>query len=566
MSKKNKRLNKKKRASPVVNKQAAYVNKQARKLPTRLSTVEVGQPGIVSGSYFIQDSRKTELAMPRRLCTFDVMTQDDAVSNSVNFTNMLVFNALYNGNIVPGRSESSKSKIAADALNYIIHNMSCCTWKNFCTNLCTDLKYGFSIANIVTEKIKNGKYKGSVGLKKLAPRCQKSVYGWVWDDKMRDYQGFIQRKNLIQKHNTTGKTGRNSGNFAGNLNLLNAGKYYEMGYPFLKKDQLIHSTYNSTCNNPQGFSPLMDCYNAWAEKKLIEKYELSAITKGLGGVLLLRLPSELIERANDPQGRFPEATKEYIDLQKDAAAIHNAENALMVLTSDVDEITKSPLYDVRFLGVEGGGSLKNFDTTKIIDQKRKAIYNTFLTGAILLGQGDTGSYALSTNITSMHGLAVENNILQKVDTINTQLIPALLAVNDVELDWEDVPVFEPISPNEVDLAIVSAAVQRMKSVGAMTPEALRTVYEELGWPTDGIEDLVFDDGDTSRSGDGMETPGEGTSNSVGDKNGGDASVSNVANKSLSNEEDVKDFVIDGKYIVDVETDTPLEDVILEGGD
>ena len=553
MSKKSRRVNKQKRASPTgeqspkvpykptEQKQERHINKQARKISARTSTIEVGQPGIVNGSYFIQDSRKTELAMPRRLCTFDVMAQDDSVSNSINFTNMLVVNALYGGKFIPGSSGSNRSQIAADALNYMIHNMSYGTWLDFCINASTDLKYGFSFANLVTERYKRGKYKGSIGIKKLSPRCQKTVYGWVWDNKMREFEGFVQVKNLKQRKMASNK-------FLGNINLLNASKQYEYGYPYLKREQLLHFTYNSTNNNPQGNSPLMDCYNAWAEKKLIEKFEISAITKGLGGVLLLTVPSALLEKANDP--RFPEATAEYIALQTDAAAIHSAENALMVLPSDVDEITKQSLYGVKFMGVEGGTSTNAFDTSKIIDQKRKAIYNTFLTSAILLGQGDTGSYALSTNITSMHGLAVENNILQKTNVLNTQLVPRMLGVNDIDLDWEDMPTFEPISPNEADADSLSKVVQRFKSVGAMTPKALETVYTELGWDISGIEDLVFLDGDTSRGGEGEGTSGTGGSQDTG---GGSTSTANVENADTQKSQEIKYFVRDGSALTDAKT-------------
>lgn len=251
-----------------------YINKQSRKMS---GATEVGQPGIITSNNFIQDSRRAELTPERRLYTFDIMCQDDAVSNSIEFTNMLVVNALYSGKFITGTSKSSKSQIAADFLNYCIRSMSYGTWLEFCINAATDLKYGFSMLNLVTEIAKMGKYKGNRVLKKLAPRDQKSVYGWVWDKDMREFQGFIQKRNLIQREPKVSQS-----KYLGNLNLLNASKYYDIGYPFIKKDQLLHFTYNSTNNNPQGDSPLMHCYNAFAEKKLLEKYEIISSTKGLG--------------------------------------------------------------------------------------------------------------------------------------------------------------------------------------------------------------------------------------------------------------------------------------------
>lgn len=252
-----------------------YINKQSRKMS---GATEVGQPGIITSNNFIQDSRRAELTPEVRLYTFDVMCQDDAVSNSIEFTNMLVVNALHNGKFVAGKSKSKKSQIAADFLNYNIRSMSSSgTWLDVCINAATDLKYGFSMLNIVTEIAKSGPYRGNRVLKKLAPRDQKSVYGWVWDKDMREFQGFIQKRNLVQREPKVSQS-----KYLGNLNLLNASKYYDIGYPFIKKEQLLHFTYNSTNNNPQGDSPLMHCYNAWREKVLLSKYEVVATTKGLG--------------------------------------------------------------------------------------------------------------------------------------------------------------------------------------------------------------------------------------------------------------------------------------------
>ena len=158
---------------------------------------EIGQPRIVTSSNYIQDQRRIDLQMPQALCTFDNMyDSDDAVYNSIDVTNLFVTNALYNGKFVPGISGSKKSQIAADFLNYCIRNMTYGTWYDSCQDFVTDLQYGYSLQNIVTEKRKFGEYKGARVLKKLGPRDQKSVYGWIWDEDFREVLGFVQRQNL----------------------------------------------------------------------------------------------------------------------------------------------------------------------------------------------------------------------------------------------------------------------------------------------------------------------------------------------------------------------------------
>jgi len=129
---------------------------------------------------------------------------------------------------------------------------------------------------------------------------------------------------------------------------------------------------------------------------------------------------------------------------------------------------------------------------------------------------------------------VQRNILWKTDLINNQLIPTILKANNIQLDWEDMPVFEPMDPDELDLDVLSKAIQRMKSVGGLTEEALTELYEKANLPTDGIDKLVFDDGDTSRGGESNGTSGTGNTQS-----GGASSSTNSENGGVA-----KSFTVD----------------------
>ena len=88
------------------------------------------------------------------------------------------------------------------------------------------------------------------------------------------------------------------------------------------------------------------------------------------------------------------------------------------------------------------------------------------------------------------------------------------------------PKFIPADPDELSIDEVFKAVQRGASVEKLTPEALKWLYNKALIPTEGIDDLDFTSSGDSRSGDGMKSAGEGTSNS---QSGGDASVSNNEN-------------------------------------
>ena len=507
-------------------------------------THETGQPRIVTSGYYIQTQKKTDLKMPTFLTTADNMALDDAVYNSIDITNLLVITALYGGECVAGKSGSKKSRDAADFINYCLHNMSYGTWLDALQNIVTDLKYGFSILNIVLERRMYGQYKGSFVLKKLSPRDQKSIYGWLWDKNQRELLGFVQQPPLKSAR------GFKLSDYKNGLTALSVGKYYDSIYPIIRREQMLHFKYNSTNNNPQGDPPCMHCYTAWMEKRLIEEYEVIGISKDLGGIVVLRVPSELIEKANDPTN-FPEEAAEYQALQTNTADLHAGKSSFLLLTSDTDISSKKYLYDFELKGIDGGG--KQYQTSEIINQKKKSIYNVFGTGHMLLGQDSVGSYNLASAHTSTHSYYVERNILQKIDVINTQLIPRLLAANNIYLDWKDVPVFQPKSPTPPDKDVISKTIQRIKSVNGLTPSALEHLYKQLDWPTDGIEDIDFNDKGKSRAADGMKTPGFGTSTSVDGTDHSIANNENTATKNLVFDSEDDDTIT----LVDTETDEPI---------
>ena len=482
-------------------------------VPTSLNRSR-GQVGTVTSSHLIQDAKKTELKMPNRLCTFDSMYADDAVYASIDYTNLLVQLALSAGEFV---GDTPKGQIAADFLNYNIRNMTYGTWMETVNNMTTDLLYGFSLQNIVIEKRSYGQYKNNYCLKAISPRSQKGVQGWLWDKNQNYVEGYVQKPNKVAARSP------NFSNYSAGLTELSIPKFQEAKYPIIKNNQLIRTSYNSTLNNPQGDPPLLHCFDAWYEKKLIEKLEVAGVSKDLGGVLVLRVPSELIEQAAEPE-TYPDAYREWTALQEDAKNLHLGKTTYIALTSDVDEVSKQPLYDIEFKGIEGGG--KQYKTSEIIDQKRKSIYNSFGTGFMLLGQDGSGSYALAGTQKGSHAFYVERNIAQKVEYLNTQLAPRLLSVNNIELDWKDMPRFQAVDPDQLSVDELGKIVQRMAAVNKLTPEVLEVLLKRAGLPTDGLDKLDYLDTGASRSGDGMKTAGEGTANKVG---GGDKSVSNNEN-------------------------------------
>ncbi len=495
---------------------------------------EKGQPQILTSQRFIQDQRKVDLVMPKRFSTFDKMAEDDAVANSIDVTNILVSTAMHGGEFV-SKSGTNSSKIAADFLNYAIRNIGMGTWLESINNSVTDLQYGFSIQNIVTEVRTTGQFAGTKVLKKLSPRDQKSIYGWVWDKNLRDLKGFVQKPNRVQLREPKMREFQQ-----GILMSSISNGSLKQNYPFISTQQMLHFRHNPTNNNPQGDSPLTHIYDAWLEKKLVERYEVVGVSKDLGGAVVLRVPSELVERANDPI-TYPDEAAEYKQLQTDAGALHAGESSFIVLTSDVDPDSKAPLFDFELKGIDGGG--KQYNTSDIIDQKRKSIYNMFGTGFLLLGQSGHGSNALSSNQMTTHDYYVNRSVMWKTDVINSQLAPRLLAVNNIRLNWKDMPVFVAADPSKPDLDVISKVLQRAGTAEMLNADAVESLYKEAGWKTDGVEEMI-----KKRTELAVQSAAGKSDGSSGTGNSGGKSGSSNTNNSVS-----KQLIVDGDKIIDTAT-------------
>ena len=516
--------------------------------PLTGTNMERGQPRIMTSSRFVNAVRKSEFStLPKALCTYQAMYENnEAISTSIDTTNRFVVKALYNGKWV-APTGSNAGKLAADFLNYNCRNLSYGTWLEFIKSSCSDLINGFSIANIVTEVRNYGEYSGMRCLNKLSPRNQRTIYGWLWNKNFTELKGVVQKPNVRQNKNPTTR------DFIGNVNFndLTSLNLRRQQYPVIQSYQMLHFRHDPLDNNPEGQSPLVKCFDAHCHKTLLEEHSVIGISKDFAGMLVVRVPSELIERANNPTD-YPNEAIEYQNLQTDAANLQNGKSSFILLSSDTDPTTRTPDYDIQFKGIDGGG--KNYEVTKLLDHFNKSVYNTFNTGFLLLGQGASGSYALSSNQKDMHSFFVQDIITEKVDVLNNQLAPRLLMANDIQLSYKDMPVFVPADPDEASLDEVGKFIQRAASVGKLTKEATEYWYSKTGTPTEGIDDLEFTSDTTSRAGEGFGTSGNGLDNQQN-------SETNLDNKAL------KKFIVDGDRIINTETDKVVNfDQLDENGD
>lgn len=517
---------------PVSRRKRKTVNKvtveKAGNESLSVSRMRLGELGSGALSQIRADSERmmvTELRWPFFLSTVEAMKQDHTVSTALDTKYVFVTKAFNDFKILYNR-ESPASKEAAELIDFALKNMEGQTLRDFARSAVTFNEYGFSAFEKVyrTEK-SNTKFMGKTVLKKLAFRPQASLSRWrpfQFEDAGRTFTGLWQSPKAFV-------------NIDGNLASLNTSIELNVGGRragelFIPANKLMLMTLGGTESSPAGVSPLVGCYRAFREKILIENLEVIGAGKDLGGIIELKIPSQILNKANiDPNSAEAVMVQ---GLMADAANAHAGEQAFFILPSDYNE-KGGEQYKMSLKGIDGAG--KQYSTKDLIHERKRAILDRFGAGFINLGNDGPGSYNLSESKQTIHGHFVQRDIDIIVAALNL-MIQQLLAMNDIRLSDEDMPKFKPGLIQEVDMEGFSKFVQRIGAVGYLpkTREVINKILEVGGF------DYVIDESTTqeelieilgqneSGAGEGMEpgTSGNGTGKNSAAR---DNSVSNNEN-------------------------------------
>ena len=245
----------------------------------------------------------------------------------------------------------------------------------------------------------------------------------------------------------------------------------------------------------------------------------------------MKIPSQILNKANtDPSSAEAIMVQ---GLMADAANAHAGEQAFFILPSDFNN-QGGEQFKMSLKGIDGAG--KQYSTKDLIQERKKAILDRFGAGFINLGNDGQGSYNLSESKQSIHGHFVQRDIDIIVEAINRNLIPQLLALNDIRLTDEDMPKLKPGLIQEVDMEGFSKFVQRIGAVGYLpkTKEVINKILEVGGFDYVIEEDMTQEElmellgQNESGAGEGMEpgTSGNGTGKNSAVR---DNSVSNNEN-------------------------------------
>lgn len=323
------------------------------------------------------------------------------------------------------------------------------------------LTYGFSWFEVVYKRRqgdarsgkKNSKFDdGRIGVRKIAIRAPWTVEKFVVDNKTGDILGMQQ----------------------------------EMGWnkrpAMIPIEKSLYYRTTSFNNDPSGRSILRNAYSAYTYLNKIQAYEAIAIERELHGVPIGRMPAEYLSA---------DATSEQSSLKSQFEAIlrdlKNNEQGYALLPSDpyvdVDgKPTNQRLMDVELISANGNRSI---DIDPVVKRYQHDIARSVMAEFLMLGGGNTGSYALSKSKTDLFLRSMESYINTIVTVLNKQLIERLWQLNG--LPYETMPklVAGDVAPH--DLREIAAFLRNLNNADITVSQHPEVVEELMA-----IAEIPFD--------------------------------------------------------------------------
>ncbi len=426
-------------------------------LPTAKIELGVSGQNTYSGMIFA-DEFLTELRGVKAIQKYREMRDNNATIGAVMYAVEQTLRDV-EIKIVPA-NDSNDAKGAAEFVRSVLDDMDHSLDDHLAEAL-SFLTYGFSWFEVVykvrggdsNNPKKNSKYNdGKIGIKKLAIRAPWTIQRFEVDKENGDVIGVHQ--------------------------LVTWGKAPMM----IPKEKSVYYRTTSLNNDPSGRSVLRNAFVAYTYLNRIQAYEAIAIERELHGIPIGRMPAEYLSA---------DATADQASLRSQFETalrdVKNNEQGYVLLPSDVymdvdGKPTNQRLMDLELITANGSRSI---DIDPVVRRYQHDIARSLMAEFLMLGGGQTGSYALSKTKTDLFLRSMESYINAIVDTLNKQLIETLWKLNGFE--WANMPklVAGDVAPH--DLRELAAFLRNINGADIDLSDQIDTVEELLH-----VAELPFD--------------------------------------------------------------------------
>ena len=322
-------------------------------------------------------------------------------------------------------NDSAEAKEEAEFVESVLDDMDHTLDDHIAESL-SNLSYGFAWFEVIykrrngpTERSdkKRSKYTdGRMGVRKIAIRAPWTISRFDVDQQTGDVKGIYQDG-----------SGYNNSNYIPTRKSL----YYRT------------TTING---DPAGRSILRNAYTSYEYVNNLQSIEAIAVERELAGIPVARIPAEYLSGdATASQSGFVN------NLQSILRDVKFNEQGYIILPSDTypdkdGAPTNQKLVDVELMSSSGS---RNIDIDPIVRRYQHDIARSVLSEFLMLGGGNTGSYALSKSKTDLFLRALESYIQAIVDVLNKQLVERLWELNGLNYDLMPTIVAGDVAPHDL---------------------------------------------------------------------------------------------------------------------
>jgi len=322
-------------------------------------------------------------------------------------------------------NDSAEAKKEAEFVESVLDDMDHTLDDHIAESL-SNLSYGFAWFEVIykrrngpTERSdkKRSKYTdGRMGVRKIAIRAPWTISRFDVDQQTGDVKGIYQDG-----------SGYNNSNYIPTRKSL----YYRT------------TTING---DPAGRSILRNAYTSYEYVNNLQSIEAIAVERELAGIPVARIPAEYLS------GDATAAQSGFVNnLQSILRDVKFNEQGYIILPSDTypdkdGAPTNQKLVDVELMSSSGS---RNIDIDPIVRRYQHDIARSVLSEFLMLGGGNTGSYALSKSKTDLFLRALESYIQAIVDVLNKQLVERLWELNGLNYDLMPTIVAGDVAPHDL---------------------------------------------------------------------------------------------------------------------
>lgn len=357
---------------------------------------ELGVTGLRKWGRYVYEEFLLELSGRNAVKVYTEMSSNDPIIGaSLMAIEMLIRQVKWR---VDPASTSQIDRDYAAFTDEALNDMSQ-SWVDTVSDILTMLTYGWSWHELVYKR-RNGLWAangmgrskfsdGNIAWRKMPVRAQSSLNGWVFDD-----TGGVQA--MIQ---------------------LAPEASNEVVIP-IEKSLLFRM--RPSKGNPEGRSMLRSAYRPWYYKKRMEEIEAVGVERDLAGLPLAYVDPAILYDSASPEEKALKAS--ILEMLKN---VRRDQQEGIMFPRAYDE-NNNLLYDFTLTASTGS---RQFDTDKIIQRYDQRIAMSTLTDFILLGHEKVGSFALSSDKTSVFATSLAAILHTIANTVNRHAIPRLFQLN-----------------------------------------------------------------------------------------------------------------------------------------